>query len=139
MSQTKHRIITTGRRYQAKGTRSERLAKRTADNIVFDSQIEMNHYLNLKTLLNAKKIRKLQYHPIFTFVLKDPTGVEFEAGQYEADFAYIETGTKALSVEDVKAWEVHPRTGELRYITGGDYIWQKRLMRACFGIEVVEV
>lgn len=134
-----HRVITTGRRYQSTGTRAERLAKRTADNIVFDSIIEMNHYFNLKTLLAAGKIRKLQHHPVFKFFPKDASGCEFEAGQFEADFSYIETETNRLRVEDCKAWETDPRTGELRFITGPDYVWQRRMMRICFGIEVIEV
>lgn len=136
-----HRVITTGRRFQGKGSLAARREKRTFDNIVFDSMLEMEFYRNtLRPLLNGRQIEELEYHPLFEFTMKDPvTGEDFSAGSYEADFSYIETDTRKLRVLDVKAWERHPRTGVLRFITGSDYLWQKQLMRACFGIIVEEV
>lgn len=137
MSQSR---ILTGRRYRGKGSRAEEREKRTFDGITFDSILEMYHYRDtLKPLHNARAIRALIYHPVFKFVLKDPLGEEFEVGQYEADFSYIETDTEKLRVQDVKAWERHPRTGRLRFLTGPDYLWQKPLMKICFGIDVEEV
>lgn len=133
--------ILSGRRYQGKGSRAENREKRTMDGIVFDSILELAHYRDkLKPLHNGRAIRALTYHPKFVFVLPDKvTGKDVEIGSYEADFSYIETATEQLRVQDVKAWERHPRTGELRFLTGPDYLWQRALMKACFGIDVEEV
>lgn len=132
--------VLSGRRYQAKGGHAQQRERRTCDGIVFDSILELQHYRNvLKPLCNARAIEQLRYHPEFTFELPDPGGGEILLGTYEADFSFIWAKTKVLEVQDVKAWEMNPRTGVRRFLTGPDYAWQKALMRACFGITVVEV
>ena len=133
-------MITTGRRFQSKGSRQERREKRTADNIVFDSILEKEAYLNtFKPLQVNGAIRALQYHPVFNFILKDPDGNDVEVGSYEADYSCIWNHDNKVEVFDVKPWERDPKTGELHYVTGPDYVWQKKLMKVCFGIDVCEI
>jgi len=82
------------------------IARRTLDNIVFDSRMEMRRYKELKLLVKAKKIRNLQIQPHF---LLQPAfekhGFTFKAIYYVADFSYYDLRTKKEVVEDVKGAE----------------------------------
>jgi hypothetical protein len=72
-------------------------AERTLDGILFDSRAEATRYAELKMLLKAGHIQKLELQPRFPLV----PAQEGERGlSYVADFAYEEAGHRI--VEDVK-------------------------------------
>lgn len=74
-----------------------------ADNVRFDSLAEMRRYQELKLLQDAGVISDLRVHPRYLlqagFRYKGKTERPIH---YEADFAYVETDSGALVVEDVK-------------------------------------
>ena len=93
------------------------------DGYTFDSIREAERYNYLSLLLKANEIRDLQIHPCFDLVVKGEV-----VGKYEADFSYIQRGL--LIVEDVKS--EFTRTLPL-------YRLKKKLMRAIYAIEIVEI
>lgn len=93
------------------------------DGYKFDSLAEGRHYGTLKLRLQAGEISKLLVHPKFPITIN---GVK--VCDYIADFAYEERGD--LVVEDVKG----AATRKL-----ATYRLKRRLMAACYGIEVKEV
>lgn len=95
-------------------------AKRTeTDGIVFASQKEARRYSELKLLERAKQIENLILQPKYEFWHND-----VRIGSYKPDFIYQENGRTV--VEDVKGH----RTRE--------FIRQKKLMLAFYGIEILE-
>ena len=90
------------------------------DQIRFASQQEGMRYLQLKAMLQKGEITRLQLQPSFTI------RVEGEViCRYVADFQYLKDGK--LVVEDAKGF----RTDVYRL--------KKKLLHACFGIEIQEV
>lgn len=98
-------------------------AKRTeAFGIVFDSAKEARRYGDLVLLQRAGEITHLRRQETFKFYVE---GVLI--GSYRCDFAYTENGK--VIVEDVKS----PVTRKLPL-----YQMKKKLMKALFGIEILE-
>lgn len=98
-------------------------AKRvTVDGIGFDSKAEARRYGELKLLQHAKEISGLAIHPRY-----DLTVNGMKIGTYSGDFQYFENGK--LILEDVKS----PATRTALYRL------KKKLMKACHGIDVIEV
>jgi Protein of unknown function (DUF1064) len=95
----------------------------TVDGIVFASQAEATRYGELRLLLQAGAITQLVTHPRFTLAVHDEV-----VGVYVADFRY-RTSDGLLVVEDVKS--PVSRTPIYRL--------KRKLLRALWGIEVVEV
>ncbi|MBI3654145.1 MAG: DUF1064 domain-containing protein [Acidobacteria bacterium] len=90
------------------------------DNITFDSRLEAARYQDLKVLQQAGRISELKYHVVFHLVVN---GIQI--GNYEADFTYREAG--GLVIEDCK--------GQRTPL----YVIKKNLMKALYGIEIVEI
>ena len=91
------------------------------DGIKFRSQREAVRYAELKLLERAKKIMKLECQPKFPLLVNGE-----KVCIYIADFRY-ETKDKNRVVEDVKGM----RTAL--------YLIKKKLLKACYGIDVIEV
>jgi hypothetical protein len=72
-------------------------AERTLDGILFDSKAEATRYAELKMLLRAGQIQKLELQPRFPLI---PAQAEERSLSYVADFAYEVDGHRI--VEDVK-------------------------------------
>lgn len=72
-------------------------AERTLDGILFDSKAEATRYAELKMLLKAGMIQKLELQPVFPLV---PAQGKERGLSYVADFSYEESGHRI--VEDVK-------------------------------------
>lgn len=79
--------------------------KTIIDGIKFDSKAEARRYVELKFLLKAKKITKLELQPKFELQPKytNNKGEKVRAITYKADFSYCQNGKKI--VEDVKGYE----------------------------------
>ena len=97
------------------------------DGVRFPSQREAKRYADLKLMERAGQIRKLQPQFSFSLVVNGQHICE-----YVADFMYmrIESGAERgeeMIVEDAKG----VRTPE--------YKLKKKLMKACLGIEIIEV
>ena len=93
------------------------------DNIRFDSLSEAHRYAELKLAERSGEIVSLRVHPKFPIVVN---GMKVCA--YVGDFAYIRDGVEVL--EDVKS------SVTLRLPV---YRLKKKLMKACHGIDIVEV
>ncbi len=107
--------------------RNKYRAKRVEiDGISFDSQKEAKRYQELKLLEKAKQIQDLKVHPKFEIQLNG-----LQICTYTADFDYIDPRTKRLVVEDVKGY----KKGAAYYV----FKLKKTLMKALYGIEVVEI
>lgn len=92
------------------------------DSIRFASMAEGKRYSELKLLQQAGEIRALTCHPKFSLDVND-----IHVCTYIADFAYRETKNNLWIVEDVKG------------VRTALYALKKKLMRACLGIEIVEI
>lgn len=97
--------------------------KRTVlDGFAFDSQAEAKRYGELKLLERAGKASGVEVHPRFPLTVN---GVHICT--YEADFRYVDVLRGTIVVEDVKGY----RTAL--------YGIKKKLLKACHGIEILEV
>jgi hypothetical protein len=98
------------------------------DGYVFDSKKEADRYLQLLMREKVGEVSGLTVHPRFDLEVN-----EQRACRYVADFSYYVSRSdikgRALVVEDVKSKAT--RTASYRI--------KKRLMKAVFGIEVVEI
>jgi hypothetical protein len=74
-------------------------------------------------LLRAGAIKALKCHPSWQLKVGDVL-----IGRYTADFSFIDTATGKLVVEDVKGGPV-----------SRDYPLRVKLLKALYGIDVVEV
>lgn len=92
----------------------------TEDGYTFDSLAELRRYRELRMLESAGVIAGLEVHPRYPLVVN---GVE--VANYLADFSYIEGGQQ--KVEDVKGVRLPL------------YRLKAKLMRAIYGIKVIEV
>lgn len=96
-------------------------AKRTpVDGHTFDSKAEAKRYSELKLLQRAKEIWGLLYQRRYELMVN---GIHICT--YVADFTYYEG--KKFVCEDVKGARTR------------DYIIKKKLMKAIYGIDVVEI
>ena len=93
--------------------------KTTINGITFHSKKEAERYLVLMSMEQAGEITELELQPRWPLVVN---GVKI--GRYTADFQYRQGGR--LVVEDVKG------------VRTRDYVLRKKLMRACYGIEIKE-
>lgn len=94
--------------------------KTFAFGVLFDSQKEAERYIALRALQDSGEISNLETQVPYKLVVNGEL-----ICKYVADFVY-HTGT-GIAVEDVKGY----RTRE--------YKLKKKLMRACYGVEIQEV
>jgi hypothetical protein len=94
------------------------------DNITFASKIEADHYCDLRLLLRAGKISNLEVHKKYGLTV---SGVGIT--NYVADFVFTENGRTV--VQDTK--------GADKGLAYEMFLIKKRLVLACYGIEVEEV
>jgi hypothetical protein len=96
--------------------------KTEVDGYLFDSMAEARRYKELKLLELSGRIRSLELQPRYPLVIN-----KSDVGTYIGDFLYLdcETGQKVL--EDVKG------------IRTTVYRLKKRLIKAIYGIDIVEV
>jgi hypothetical protein len=97
--------------------------KTEVDGITFASRAEANRYSELKLLEAAGEISRLELQPKYPLVVN---GVK--VAEYRGDFLYIQDGHKVL--EDVK--------GAHKSAAYTIFRVKKKLMLACYGIEVLE-
>ena len=111
------------RKRNKNGVYIDKLGKleRTADGFVFDSKAEVNRYFQLKLYERAGEISDLAAHVNLPI---DINGQRICV--YEADFSYTQDGKRVI--EDVKG---APLTALYRI--------KKKLVKACLGLDIVEV
>jgi len=97
--------------------------KTVVDGVTFDSAKESRRYSELKLLENAGVIHSLTLQPRFDLIVNGT-----KCGFYKADFKYVENSREV--VEDVKS----PMTAKLPV-----YRLKKKLVKAIYGIDIVEV
>lgn len=95
--------------------------KTEVDGYVFDSELEANRYSELKLLYNAGEIFDLTLQPKFAVRINGR-----HICNYFADFQY-ENKDGDVVVEDAKGQRLPM------------YILKKKLVEACYGIEIVEI
>lgn len=94
------------------------------DGIKFASGAEAQRYCELKLLEKAGEISGLEVHPRFQIVVNN-----HNVCTYIADFDYLDTDGKMV-VEDVKGMKKGSAYSMFRI--------KKKLMSACYGIDVIE-
>lgn len=97
--------------------------KTEVDGIIFDSKREASRYLELRILEKKEEIHFLEVQPSFTLQVEGQ-----KICKYIGDFSYYVNGE--LKVEDVKS--AFTRKNPV-------YRLKKKLMKAVFGIEIIEV
>ena len=99
--------------------------KTERDGFLFDSRAEARRYDELKLLEANGYIKDLVLHPSWKMIVNG-----FTIGRYTADFKYNDNEKQGEVVEDVKG----------RHATKTEaYGLRKRLMKALFNIDIVEV
>lgn len=93
----------------------------TVDNIRFDSKAEARRYQELRLMEKGRLIRNLELQPRFPIEIN---GVK--VCTYVADYRFLDCGTGEMVVEDCKGFKTP------------EYKLKKKLMRAVYGIEIVE-
>lgn len=96
--------------------------KTTVDGIKFDSKAESYHYLTLKCLQNAGKIKDLTLQPRFDFKLNNKLMF-----YYKADFSYFDFERNKTVIEDVKS----DFTEKMKM-----FRLKKKIIEAVHGIEI---
>ena len=109
-----------------KGVQEKRMSKyhnqiTACDNITFASKREMEHYQELKLLLGAGEITDLELQKRYPLVVNG-----IKVCEYRADFTYRDRAGVS-HVQDAKGYRTQV------------YRLKKRLMAACYGIEIEEV
>jgi hypothetical protein len=94
------------------------------DGHTFDSQAEAGRYFALAIRQREGEITELECHPVYRLEVNGQL-----IGRYTPDFSYRIAETGAVVVEDVKSKPTKTEAYGLR----------KRLMKAIYGISVVEV
>ena len=95
--------------------------KTIVDGITFDSKHEAERYRELRMLELCGKISSLELQPRFDVIVNG-----IKVCRYYADFRYID-GDGAIVVEDAKG------------VKTAVYRLKKRLVKAIYGIDIVEV
>ena len=93
--------------------------KTIVDDITFDSKKEARRYVQLKLLVKAGVVTKLELQPRYDLIINT-----VKCGFYKADFRYFENGREV--VEDVKGMKTPV------------YNLKKKLIKAIYGIEIFE-
>jgi len=93
--------------------------KTEVDGIIFDSKKEAKRYCELKILLKAGEISKLELQPRYDLIINDK-----KCGFYKADFRYFRGDE--LIVEDVKGMKTPV------------YNLKKKLIKAIYGVDILE-
>ncbi len=102
-----------------------RNVRTSVDGITFDSKKEAKRYLELKLLVKGKVISDLSTHPRFALKVD-----RVFVCTYEGDFMYVEKGETV--VEDAKGYK--SKSSQAYRI----FLIKKKLMLACYGIEIKE-
>lgn len=92
------------------------------DGFTFDSQAEARRYLLLKALQKSGHIKKLERQVKYLLAVEGT-----KIADYVCDFRYIDEKRQVLVVEDVKG------------VKTPVYRLKKKLMKAIYGIDIVEV
>lgn len=92
------------------------------DGIKFDSKKEARRYKELLILQLAGNIKDLKLQQSFSLLVN-----QIEVCRYVADFVYFDNEKGKQVVEDVKGFKTRM------------YILKKKLMKAVYGIEILEV
>jgi hypothetical protein len=97
--------------------------KTTIDGVVFDSRKEAARYGQLKLLERCGAVQNLAVHPKFPLYVNERL-----ICHYEADFRYSElvNGVWVERIEDCKG------------VRTRDYLLKKKLLRALYGVDVLE-
>ena len=96
-----------------------RAIKTIVDDITFDSKKEAKRYTQLKLLVKAGVVTKLELQPRYDLIINT-----VKCGFYKADFRYFENGKEVI--EDVKGMKTPV------------YNLKKKLIKAIYGIEIFE-
>ncbi len=96
--------------------------KTMCDNIQFDSRKEAARYQELTLLERAGTICNIELQPRYNLVVNGQ-----KLGFYKADFRYRDVATGEVIVEDVKG------------VRTAVYMLKKKLVKALYGIEIIEV
>ena len=96
--------------------------KTELDGYIFDSAAEAQRYGELKLLVQAEAISKLEIHPKFEIVVN-----QRRICNYFADFQYYDFERREFTVEDVKG------------VRTAVYHLKKKLVEAIYNIKIVEV
>ena len=99
--------------------------KHEIDGILFDSKKEAGRYLQLKLMLYGALIGNLELQKEYKLIVDGKL-----VCKYIADFVYVKIGTGETIVEDVKSAATRKLPA---------YRLKKKLMRAIFNIEIIEV
>src|SRR5690348_6849374 len=99
--------------------------KTEVDGITFDSAAEARRYGQLRMLEQAGVVANLELQPRFPLIVNGVTIAE-----YRADFRYRDPETGLVVIEDVKGGNA-TRTPQYRI--------KRKLMRALYGVSVVEI
>lgn len=110
---------------ECKKKSKHRNVKTKLDGVTYDSAKEANRAAELRLCVIGKKISELRAHVPYKLIVNDQY-----VCTYEADFVYLDLVTGKVVVEDVKS--IHTRKLPV-------YRIKKKLMKACLGIEIVEV
>jgi len=92
--------------------------------IQFDSRKEANRYQELILMQRVGLIRSIELQPRYDLVVNN-----HKLGFYRADFRYEVVATEAVVVEDVKSKATKTAV----------YCLKMKLVRALYGVEIVEV
>lgn len=92
--------------------------------IGFDSQKELNRYQELLLMERAGCIRQIELQPKYNLVVNG-----HKIGFYKGDFRYEEVATGKRITEDVKSPATRTAVYQLK----------KKLVKALYGVEIVEV
>jgi len=92
--------------------------------IQFDSRKEANRYQELTLMQRAGVIRSIELQPRYDLVVN-----AHKLGFYKADFRYRLVATGVVVVEDVKSKATKTAV----------YSLKKKLVKALYGVEIVEV
>ena len=96
-----------------------RAIKTIVDDITFDSKKEARRYVQLKLLVKAGVVTKLELQPRYDLIINT-----VKCGFYKADFRYFENGKEVVEV--VKGMKTSV------------YNLKKKLIKAIYGIEIFE-
>jgi Protein of unknown function (DUF1064) len=103
--------------------------KTTVDGITFASKHEAHRYTELKLMQMAGQIRKLEWQRPFSLNVND-----IHVCDYVADFVYQRVERVA---PDAEAWQ--RVVEDAKGVRTAVYSIKRKLMKACLGIDIVEI
>lgn len=111
---------------QTKKANKFKAVKHDEDGHTFASGAELRRYRELKLMVQAGEIVDLMIHsPVFGIVVNG-----HKVSRYTPDFSYHRAETDEWVIEDVKGG----RATKTR-----DYVLRKKLVKALYGVEIVEI